>query len=68
MNVEVKTITSGDIARCPKLSLLPSHYRPDGTCRCNEREAALAERVAARAAWAEACKRVRAAVEWLART
>lgn len=23
-----------DIARCPKRSLLPSHYRPDGSCLC----------------------------------
>ena len=30
------TITSVDIAKCPKHSFLPSHYRDDGTCRCGE--------------------------------
>lgn len=27
-------VRSSDIARCPKLSFLPSHYRDDGSCRC----------------------------------
>lgn len=28
------TISSADIGRCPKRSLLPAHYRADGTCKC----------------------------------
>lgn len=34
----VRVIRSTDVARCPKQSLAPSHYRDDGTCRCNEEE------------------------------
>lgn len=30
----VRVIRSSDIARCPKRSLSPSHYRDDGTCLC----------------------------------
>jgi hypothetical protein len=32
--MEVRVIKHSDIARCPKQSLLPSHYRDDGTCKC----------------------------------
>lgn len=32
-----------DIAACPKVSLLPAHYREDGSCRCGERPAIEAE-------------------------
>lgn len=28
------TVRNSDIARCPVRSLLPSHYRPDGSCEC----------------------------------
>lgn len=36
MAVEVKVITASSILKCPKLSLAVSHYRADGTCRCDE--------------------------------
>lgn len=35
-----RVVRSSDLQACPKRSLLPQHYRDDGTCRCNEREAA----------------------------
>jgi hypothetical protein len=25
-----------DIGKCPRLIIAPEHYRPDGTCRCND--------------------------------
>jgi hypothetical protein len=28
-------ITMRAVARCPRLSLLPSHYRHDGSCYCS---------------------------------
>lgn len=37
--MKAKVISSADLARCPKFSLLPAHYRDDGSCRCDEREA-----------------------------
>lgn len=43
---EHQTITLNDIKRCPKSSLSPSHYRGDGSCRCDEgpaRRARIAE-------------------------
>jgi hypothetical protein len=33
-----KIIRSDDIARCPRRSLLPGHYREDGTCLCCKAE------------------------------
>lgn len=30
----VFTVRSSDVARCPRGSLSPSHYEPDGTCAC----------------------------------
>lgn len=27
-------INGADIRRCPKRSMLPAHYRADGTCKC----------------------------------
>ena len=33
---EHMVITSAQIAACPKLSFLPSHYRSDGTCKCGD--------------------------------
>jgi hypothetical protein len=32
--MKVTLITARDIARCPRLSLQPSHYRQDGACHC----------------------------------
>jgi hypothetical protein len=48
MTVGVKVISAADIARCPKASLGPRHYRDDGTCYCDEapgRVAALTEQI-----------------------
>lgn len=36
MRADTKVIRSSDVARCPISSLLPSHYREDGSCRCDE--------------------------------
>lgn len=36
VNSPAFTITASDIARCPKGSLLPRHYRNDGTCTCSD--------------------------------
>lgn len=30
------TVTRQDVDRCPRRSLLPSHYRNDGTCLCRD--------------------------------
>jgi hypothetical protein len=32
MSANVKVVQASDIARCPVHSLLPAHYRADGTC------------------------------------
>jgi hypothetical protein len=57
---DIKVIRFSDIGRCPKQSLLPAHYRADGTCRCDERADALAELAEAREAEAQARARTRA--------
>lgn len=31
-----KIIRSSDIAKCGKFILSPTHYRDDGSCRCND--------------------------------
>jgi hypothetical protein len=41
--MEIRIVKSSDVAACPKTSLLPGHYRDDGSCRCDEREIAKAE-------------------------
>lgn len=41
--MDVRIISSSDVARCPKTSLSHDHYRDDGTCRCDEREACQAQ-------------------------
>lgn len=33
-------ITLGDIRHCPKKSMLPGHYRTDGSCKCGQRQQA----------------------------
>jgi leucyl aminopeptidase len=40
--VGAQMITARDIARCPKQVWTPKHYREDGSCRCNERDEAMA--------------------------
>lgn len=58
-------ITSLDVKRCPKRSMSPRHYRPDGSCLCDvaqERRAAAAQlRVAAKALRAQAAELMKAA-------
>jgi hypothetical protein len=34
----VRTMKRSDLAKCPHLIILPSHYRDDGSCRCNDRK------------------------------
>jgi hypothetical protein len=57
--MKVRILKSSDVAACPKTSLLPAHYRDDGTCRCDETAQAQAEVAAARAAYTAACARLR---------
>ena len=33
--LQIRIITFKQIRECPKMSFLPSHYRDDGTCKCN---------------------------------
>ena len=56
--MKVLVLTMSDIARCPKGSLLPDHYREDRTCRCDEREDVEAEVAAAKAEVARARARL----------
>jgi hypothetical protein len=58
--MKIRIVTSRDVARCPKTSLLPAHYRDDGSCRCDEHETAQAEVAEAKAAYTAACARLRA--------
>lgn len=57
--MRVQTITSRDVAACPKISLSPGHYRPDGSCLCDEREAVEAEMAALRERMAAVRERLR---------
>jgi len=57
--MQTRTLTSSNIKRCPKTSLLPAHYRDDGTCRCDERAEAQADVVRLRDALAAARLRYR---------
>jgi hypothetical protein len=34
--MEIRMLKQSDIAKCPMYVFLPSHYRDDGSCRCNE--------------------------------
>lgn len=33
---EVREVSQSDIAKCPHVIFVPDHYRPDGSCRCND--------------------------------
>jgi hypothetical protein len=35
--VDVRTIKQSDLLACPFVILVPSHYRADGSCRCDDR-------------------------------
>jgi hypothetical protein len=56
--MEIRIIKSSDVAACPITSLSVSHYRDDGSCRCTA-STAEAEVAAAKAAFTEACARLR---------
>jgi hypothetical protein len=32
----IRMIKQSDISKCPFYILMPSHYRADGTCKCND--------------------------------
>ena len=32
----VRLIKQSDISRCPHLIMVPSHYRDDGSCKCDD--------------------------------
>lgn len=34
----VRQIKQADIGACPHVIFIPSHYRPDGTCKCDDAE------------------------------
>jgi len=36
--VDVKIIKQSDILRCPQCIMVSSHYREDGTCKCDDKE------------------------------
>ncbi len=36
MTMTVQVMHYDDIRRCPHVILLPSHYRPDGSCKCDD--------------------------------
>jgi hypothetical protein len=52
--MQIRTLSTADLTRCPKTSLLPAHYRDDGSCLCNERAEAKADVVRLRTALAAA--------------
>jgi len=66
--MDVRILKSSDIGRCPKMSLLPAHFRDDGTCRCDEREQARTEVAEADEAARQAQADLQAAYERLRRT
>lgn len=37
MGADLRTLKQSDIRKCPHFILLASHYREDGSCRCNEK-------------------------------
>ena len=32
----IKMIKQSDILKCPHVIMVPSHYREDGSCKCND--------------------------------
>lgn len=39
MSATVHIIKLADIQRCPHYIIAPEHYRPDGSCLCNDQNA-----------------------------
>lgn len=33
---DIREIKQSDIAACPHTIFSPAHYRPDGSCKCND--------------------------------
>lgn len=34
--VNVRLIKQSDIGKCPHVIMVPTHYREDGTCKCDD--------------------------------
>jgi hypothetical protein len=34
--VTVRTMRQSDLLKCPHCIMIPDHYRPDGSCKCND--------------------------------
>jgi hypothetical protein len=68
MPAHVRVLSSSHICACPKMSLLPMHYRENGSCRCDERDAATQAVAVAKADVARARKVLRAAERWRDKT
>lgn len=34
--VNVREVDQGDILKCPQVMLVASHYREDGSCKCDD--------------------------------
>ena len=32
----VKVVKQSDISACPHVIMVPTHYRPNGSCKCND--------------------------------
>lgn len=35
---QIRMLKQSDIMKCPHVIMLPSHYREDGTCKCDDPE------------------------------
>lgn len=33
---DVRTISQAAMLKCPHVIMMPEHYRPDGSCKCND--------------------------------
>jgi hypothetical protein len=38
VETDVREIAQSDLLACPHTILMAEHYRPDGSCRCNDPE------------------------------
>jgi hypothetical protein len=34
--MQIKTLKTTDLLKCPHVILVPEHYRDDGSCKCND--------------------------------
>jgi hypothetical protein len=66
--MEIHIIKRSDMARCPKHSMSPQHYRDDGTCRCNEQAEAEVAVTEAEAEVRSAQRHLAAVRDWKSRT